>query len=122
MLRGQTVLLYPTEEQEKMFRKCLGLARFSYNYLKTIDDDRVKNGEKRLTNNEMQKKLVELKQTEGYEWMKELPSDVHKQAALDFADAKARSKKRVGHQGQTRYKSKKRKKSIYIKDRRSQNQ
>ena len=53
MLRGQTVLLYPTEKQEQMFRKCLGLARFSYNYLKTIDDDRVKNGEKRLTNNEM---------------------------------------------------------------------
>ena len=107
MLRGQTVILYPTEEQEKMFRKCLGLARFSYNYLKTIDDDRVKNGEKRLTNNEMQKKLVELKQTEGYEWMKELPSDVHKQAALDFGQAKAMSKKQVGHQGQTRYKSKK---------------
>ena len=107
MLRGQTVILYPTEKQEQMFRKCLGLARFSYNYLKTIDDDRVKNGEKRLTNDEMQKKLVELKQTEGYEWMKELPSDVHKQAALDFGQAKVRSKKQVGHQGQTKYKSKK---------------
>ena len=107
MLRGQTVLLYPTEEQEKMFRKCLGLARFSYNYLKTMDDDRVKQGLIRLTYKEMAKELVQLKQTEGYEWMKELPSDVHKQAALDFAQAKARSKKRVGHQGQTRYKSKK---------------
>ena len=107
MLRGQTVILYPTEEQEQMFRKCLGLARFSYNYLKTIDDDRVRNGIKRLTQNEMEKKLVELKQTEGYEWMKELPSDVHKKAAADFADAKLKSKKQVGHQGQTRYKSKK---------------
>ena len=107
MLRGQTVLLYPTEEQEKMFRKCLGLARFSYNYLKTMDDDRVKQGLIRLTYKEMAKELVQLKQTVGYEWMKELPSDVHKQAALDFADAKARAKKRVGHQGQTRYKSKK---------------
>lgn len=107
MLRGQTVLLYPTEEQEKMFRKCLGLARFSYNYLKTIDDDRVKNGKKRLNQNEMKKKLVKLKKTEGYEWMKELPSDVHKKAATDFTQAKIRSKKQVGHQGQTRYKSKK---------------
>ena len=107
MLRGHTVLLYPTEEQEKMFRKCLGLARFSYNYLKAIDDERVKKGLIRLTYKEMAKELVQLKQTEGYEWMKELPSDVHKQAALDFAQAKARSKKQVGHQGQTRYKSKK---------------
>ena len=107
MLRGQTVLLYPTEEQEKMFRKCLGLARFSYNYVKSMDDNRVKEGLIRLTYNEMAKELVKLKKTEGYEWMKELPCDVHKQAALDFAQAKARSKKQVGHQGQTRYKSKK---------------
>ena len=107
MLRGQTVILYPTEEQEKKFRKCLGLARFSYNYVKSMDDNKVKKGEKRLTYNEMAKELVKLKKTEGYEWMKELPCDVHKQAALDFAQAKARSKKRVGHQGQTRYKSKK---------------
>ena len=107
MLKGQTVILYPTEEQEKMFRKCLGLARFSYNYVKSMDDNRVKEGLIRLSYNEMAKELVKLKKTEGYEWMKELPCDVHKQAALDFAQAKARSKKRVGHQGQTRYKSKK---------------
>ena len=107
MIRGQTVILYPTEKQEQMFRKCLGLARFSYNYLKTIDDNRVKKGLIRLKYKEMAKELVELKQTVGYEWMKELPSDVHKQAALDFAQAKARSKKQVGHQGQTKYKSKK---------------
>ena len=107
MLRGQTVLLYPTEEQEEKFRKCLGLARFSYNYLKTMDDERVKKSLIRLTYKEMAKELVQLKKTKGYEWMKELPSDVHKQAALDFAQAKARSKKQVGHQGQTRYKSKK---------------
>ena len=107
MLRGQTVILYPTEKQEKMFRKCLGLARFSYNYVKSMDDNRVKEGLIRLSYNEMAKELVKLKKTEGYEWMKELPCDVHKQAALDFAQAKARSKKRVGHQGQTRYKSKK---------------
>ena len=107
MIRGQTLILYPTEKQEQMFRKCLGLARFSYNYVKSMDDNRVKQGLIRLNYNEMTKELVKLKKKSGYEWMKELRCDVYRQASIDFAQAKAQSKKRVGHQGQTKYKSKK---------------
>ena len=107
MFRGKTVRLFPTKEQEIIFRGCVGLARFAYNYVKALDDQRVEQNEIRLTGFDLAKELVKLKKQPGYEWMRDYPSDVHKQAALDFWKAKIRSKKQYGHQGNTKFKSRK---------------
>jgi len=80
MIRGEVVRLFPTPEQEKMFRECIGYARFSYNYCKSYDDEYVKTNSTRLSAFDLAKVLVKLKYTEGYEWMQSLPSDIAKQA------------------------------------------
>ena len=54
MIRGEVVRLFPTPEQEKMFRECIGYARFSYNYCK----------------NYLPKLLRQLKHSGNYDWMK----------------------------------------------------
>lgn len=106
MIRGEVVRLFPTPEQEKMFRKCLGFARFSYNYCKSYDDEYVKTNKTRLSRYDLAKLLVRLKHSGDFDWMKELPCDIAKQAAKDFGRAKANSKRIYKNAGHTNYKKK----------------
>ena len=106
MIRGEVVRLFPTPEQEKMFRMCIGYARFSYNYCKEYDDNYVKTHNTRLSAFDLAKVLVKLKYTEGYEWMQRLPSDIAKQAASDFGAAKKNSKRIYKNASHTNYKKK----------------
>ena len=106
MIRGEVVRLFPTPEQEKMFRECIGYARFSYNYCKSYDDEYVKTNNTRLSAFDLAKVLVKLKYTEGYEWMQRLPSDIAKQAASDFGAAKKNSKRIYKNASHTNYKKK----------------
>ena len=106
MIRGEVVRLFPTPEQEKMFRMCIGYARFSYNYCKEYDDNYVKTNNTRLSAFDLAKVLVKLKYTEGYEWMQRLPSDIAKQAASDFGAAKKNSKRIYKNASHTNYKKK----------------
>lgn len=70
MIRGEVVRLFPTPEQEKMFRECIGYARFSYNYCKSYDDNYVKTHNTRLSIYDLPKLIVELKNSGDYDWMK----------------------------------------------------
>ena len=106
MIRGEVVRLFPTPEQEKMFRKCLGFARFSYNYCKSYDDEYVKTHKTRLSRYELGNLLAQLKHSGDYDWMKELPCDIARQAAMDFGQAKANSKRIYNNAGHTSYKKK----------------
>ena len=106
MIRGGVVRLFPTPEQEKMFRKCIGYARFSYNYCKEYDDNYVKTHNTRLSIYDLPKLIVELKNSGDYDWMKELPAAVAKQAARDFAQAKTNSKRIYKNASHTSYKKK----------------
>lgn len=106
MIRGKVVRLFPTLEQEKMFRECIGYARFSYNYCKSYDDNYVKTHNTRLGKYELAKMLRELKHSGDYNWMKALPADIAKQAAYDFAQAKTNSKRIYKNAGHTSYKRK----------------
>ena len=106
MIRGEVVRLFPTPEQEKMFRECIGYARFSYNYCKSYDDNYVKTHNTRLSIYDLPKLIVELKNSGDYDWMKKLPSAVAKQAARDFAHAKTNSKRIYKNAGHTSYKKK----------------
>lgn len=106
MIRGEVVRLFPTPEQEKMFRMCIGYARFSYNECKRYDDNYVKEHNTRLSKYDLPKLIVELKNSGDYDWMKELPAAVAKQAARDFAQAKTNSKRIYKNANHTSYKKK----------------
>ena len=106
MIRGGVVRLFPTPEQEKMFRKCIGYARFSYNECKRYDDNYVKMHNTRLSAFDLAKMLRQLKNSDDYDWMKELPADISKQAAKDFGKAKSNSKRIYKNAGHTSYKKK----------------
>lgn len=106
MIRGEVVRLFPTPEQEKMFRMCIGYARFSYNYCKSYDDEYVKTHKTRLSRYELGNLLVTLKHSGDYDWMKELPCDIARQAAMDFGRAKTNSKRIYNNAGHTSYKKK----------------
>lgn len=106
MIRGEVVRLFPTPEQEKMFRECIGYARFSYNYCKCYDDNYVKTHNTRLGKYDLAKMLRELKYSGDYNWMKNLPADIAKQAAYDFSQAKTNSKRIYKNASHTSYKRK----------------
>lgn len=106
MIRGEVVRLFPTLEQEKMFRECIGYARFSYNYCKNYDDNYVKTYNTRLSIYDLPKLLRELKHSGDYDWMKNLPADIAKQAARDFVQARENSKRIYKNAGHTSYKRK----------------
>ena len=106
MIRGEVVRLFPTPEQEKMFKMCIGYARFSYNYCKSYDDEYVKTHKTRLSRYELGNLLVTLKHSGDYDWMKELPCDIARQAAMDFGRAKTNSKRIYNNAGHTSYKKK----------------
>ena len=105
MIRGEIVRLFPTPEQEKIFRECIGYARFSYNYCKSYDDNYVKTHNTRLSIYDLPKLLRQLKHSGNYDWMKKLP-DIAKQAARDFAKAKSNSKRIYKNANHTSYKKK----------------
>lgn len=106
MIRGEVVRLFPTPEQEKMFRMCIGYARFSYNECKRYDDNYVKTHNTRLSKYDLAKMLRNIKHSGDYDWMKELPADIAKQAAYDFDQAKKNSKRIYKNATHTSYKKK----------------
>ena len=106
MIRGEVVRLFPTPEQEKLFRECIGYARFSYNFCKSYDDEYVKTHHTRLSRYDLPKLLRQLKHSGDYDWMKRLPADISKQAARDFVQARVNSKRIYNNASHTSYKKK----------------
>ena len=106
MIRGEVVRLFPTPEQEKLFKESIGYARFCYNYCKTYDDQYVKTHNTRLGKYDLAKMLRGLKHSGDYDWMKNLSADIAKQAAYDFDQAKKNSKRIYKNAGHTSYKRK----------------
>lgn len=109
MLRGMKIALDLTDEQEQQMWKSVGVARWSYNYaitrckeqyLNHLEDDTLP---KTLTVFEILKELTVLKRT-THPWLKEVGSNVVKQAVRDWGDARNRFFKGIGKA--PKYKSK----------------
>ena len=101
MLRGMKIALDLTDEQEQQMWKSVGVARWCYNYaitrckeqyLKYSEDNTLP---KTLTEGQIRKELTVLKNT-THPWLKEVGSNVIKQAIKDWNDAKIRFFKGVG--------------------------
>lgn len=109
MLRGMKIALDLTNEQEQQMWKSAGVARWSYNYaiirckeqcLKHSGDATLP---KTLTEGQVRKELTVLKNT-THPWLKEVGSNVIKQAVKDWDDARSRFFKGLGKA--PKYKSK----------------
>ena len=109
MLRGMKVSLDLTDEQEQQAWKSVGVARWSYNYaitrckeqyLKHLEDTTLP---KSLTEGQIRKELTVLKNT-THPWLKEVGSNVIKQAVKDWNDGRTRFFKGLGKA--PKYKSK----------------
>ena len=109
MLRGMKIALDLTDEQEKQMWKSAGVARWSYNYAITRDKEHYSNSledntlSKILSEGEIRKELTVLKNT-THPWLKEVGSNVVKQAVRDWNDARNRFFKGLGKS--PKYKSK----------------
>ena len=109
MLRGMKIALELTDEQEQQMWKSVGVARWSYNYaitrakeyyLNHLED---KSLPKTLSEGAIRKELTVLKHT-THPWLKEVGSNVIKQAVKDWNDARNRFFKGLGKA--PKYKSK----------------
>lgn len=119
MLMTKKIKLNPTPEQEILFRKSAGVARWSYNYLIAereriykayLDND--KQGEKTISENSVRKQITVLKKT-THTWLKEVGCNVIKQAVKDADIAYKRFF--TTENGRPKFKSKRKSKlSFYV--------
>ena len=100
--RGHKIRLDPNKRQEQFFWKCVGTARFAYNWaLANWKQDYADGG--RPSAFDLRRRLNSIKHDE-FPWMAEVPCDVFGQSICDLGDAFTRFFK-----GQTRHPTFKRK-------------
>lgn len=121
MLRGRVIRLLPTSEQEKLFWQSAGTKRWVWNYFlgeRTslyIEWEKLREaGDTKVTIAGLfRKKLTQLKKTDEYKWLKNVGSNVAKQAVIDADNAFKDYRK--GIKGKPKFKSKKESKvSFYV--------
>lgn len=79
MILSKKIMLLPTPEQEILFRKSAGTARWSYNYMVGKNKD----SDKFINERTIRKEITKLKRTPEYSWLKEVSANIPKQACKD---------------------------------------
>ena len=93
MLIGKRIRLIPTEEQEILFRKSCGVARWSFNYCLSRKQEIYNNWkednfkDRNISEGDIRKEITQLKKLEEYNWLKEVGSNTIKQAVKDADEA-----------------------------------
>ena len=72
MIRGYKIRLYPNKEQEQKFKKHIGASRWIWNYMLNLQQERFKNGEKYLSEFDMNRLITKLRQE--YVWLQDISS------------------------------------------------
>lgn len=102
MLRGKSVKLLPTKEQEQLFIQFSGARRFAYNWALSKEIAAFENHEKFISVNELCREIVILKKTDDdFKWLLDISCDVVKQAIKDLGNAYSRffsMQKKKGYQ------------------------
>lgn len=120
MLLSKKIRLKPTPEQEIQFRKSCGVARWAYNYLlsekQRVYDEYISNGKtgkKTISEGEVRKYINNVLKPTTHQWLKDVGSNVMKQAVKDADDAYKRFFK--GLSKRPKFKSKRNnKQSFYV--------
>jgi len=120
MLLTKKIRLIPTPEQEILFRKSAGVARWAYNYFLS-ENERIyqqylennKTGVKSISEGAVRKYINNVLKKTTHTWLKEIGSNVMKQAVKDAGVALQRFLKKISDK--PKYKSKhKSKLSFYV--------
>lgn len=105
IIKTLKIKLIPTEEQKRLMWKHVGCARWIYNYMIALQEERYKNGEKHLSSFDMMKFITPLKRQEEYAWLNEVSNSTLQKACQDVSVAYDRFfKKKAKH---PRFKSRK---------------
>ena len=120
MQRAVRIRLLPTKEQEELFWKSAGTARWAYNYfleanenayMAWLEDNNI--GKKSVSEGEVRKYINNVLKKTTHAWLKEVGSNVMKQAVKDANIALQRHIK--GISGKPKFKSRHRSKiSFYV--------
>lgn len=87
MYKSFKIRLYPTKEQEVLFKKHIGACRFIYNYMLNLQKENYNNGGKYISKFNMTKILTNIKKQEQYYWLKEISTATLKRVCFDLNDA-----------------------------------
>lgn len=86
MIKSLRIRLKPTKTQELQLIKSANIARFVYNYTLNMQIENYKLGNKFISDNDIRKKITQLKKTELY-FLSEVSNNVAKQAVKDCCNA-----------------------------------
>lgn len=97
MYKGIKVRLYPTKEQETLFWKSAGVAKYSYNWALSRYEELKKQGIK-ISNKELRKEFTLIRKTDiKRSWLKEVSSEISQQAIKDLDTAFKRFFKNIAN-------------------------
>lgn len=87
----------PTPEQEILFFKSAGTARFAHNYfVRRMKEHHEQTGSWFIKESSVRKELTQLKKSEDYSWLKEVGCNVIKQSVKDAGTGLERFKQGIG--------------------------
>ena len=87
METGVKVRLQPNKEQAELFKKFCGTSRFAWNESKSFYDKLWEERKEYASIQQMIEHLQELKRTEKYTWLNDVPEAITKQAIKDLHKA-----------------------------------
>lgn len=87
MFKSVTVMLCPNNWQQTRLFQYAGVARFSYNWALSVEEDSLHNNGKFLSDGELRRKFTQLKKLQEYCWLNDVSNDVAKQAIKDCVKA-----------------------------------
>ena len=87
MKRAYKYKLKPTVKQQKQLSKCFGCARFIYNWGLALKTKAWKEEQKHLSYFDIAKVLTNLKQTEEYKWLQDVPNETLQQSLRNLENA-----------------------------------
>ena len=102
IIKSYKIRLKPTEEQEILFKKSVGVRRFIYNWC--IEQEL--NSYKFIHIGELRKRITVMKKQEDYKFLNEVSSNVIKQAAKDLDIAYTRYFNLIKQKGYMKYSEK----------------
>ena len=112
MHRAVKIRLLPTKEQEIIFWKSAGTARWAYNYFLDANEQAYREG-RRITEGEVRKYINNVLKKTTHKWLKEVGSNVMKQGVKDAALALQKYIKGIA--GKPRFKSRRKSRiSFYV--------
>lgn len=87
MIKAIKVKLYPTKKQEELMWKSANIARFSYNWGLGYLNSYYEENKKSLSIGNLRKVFTEIRNSDEYNWLKEVSSEIPQQALKDLGES-----------------------------------